>query len=284
MRTDPTALPCILAAVLTLTVVGFALPAKAAQLVPHRAVYELSLTRNSFDILGGSGRIAADVEMPACGKFDIDYRFVARFEREDKTVVTDQQTVSVEDVGAGTFDFTTKSFVDNAPEAVLRGRAVNGEKGTQVSVEEPEKAKFDLPLSVFPSAHTIDLIEKAKAGERFVQTTFYDGDIEADMMLTTTAIITPTKPEGSGPEKAETSTAEHVDGKLHGIPSWRITESYFDRHTDADGTGQPLYQTSYTLYENGISDNITIDNGDYAFAGSLAKLDVKTAPACPPSP
>jgi hypothetical protein len=179
--------------------------------------------------------------MPACGKFDTDYRFVARFEREDRTVVTDQQTISVEDVSAGTFDFTTRTFVDNAAEAVLRGRAVNGEKGTQVSVEEPEKANFDLPLSVFPSAHTIDLIEKAKAGERFVQTPFFDGDIEQDMMLTTTAIITPTKPEGSGSERATTSTGEHVDGKLHGIASWRVTESYFDRHTDADGSGQPLY-------------------------------------------
>ncbi|BDA84242.1 ATP-binding protein [Aureimonas sp. SA4125] len=284
MRTDPTARPWILAAFLTLTVVGSTLPARAAQLVPHRAVYELSLTRKSFDLLGGIGRIAADVEIPACGRFDTDYRFVARFEREDKTVVTDQQTVSVEDVAAGTFDFTTKTFVDNAPEAVLRGRAVNGAKGTQVSIEEPERSKFDLPLSVFPSAHTVALIENAKAGERFVQTPFFDGDIEEDMMLTTTAIITPTKPEGSGSERAKTSTGEHVDGKLHGIASWRVTESYFDRHTDADGSGQPLYQTSYTLYENGISDDITIDNGDYAFAGSLSRLDLKPVPTCPPSP
>ncbi|MBC8130906.1 MAG: hypothetical protein H7Y08_11375 [Rhizobiaceae bacterium] len=49
-------------------------------------------------LLGGSARIASKLERKSCERVDLDYRFGARFEREDATVVTDQQTVSVEDV------------------------------------------------------------------------------------------------------------------------------------------------------------------------------------------
>lgn len=137
----------------------------AATLAPHRAVYDLVLTSKSMDLIDGSGRIAIELRQETCGTFDLDYRFIARFAREDATVVTDQQTVSTEDAVANTFSFTTKTFVDGAPAWVLQGKAIISGSSTRVELQEPETRSFNLPLSIFPSAHTMDLIEKAKAGE-----------------------------------------------------------------------------------------------------------------------
>ena len=60
----------------------FAFPAKAADIVPHLAVYDMSMLRKSSDLVGGSGRIALKLEREACEQIELDYRFVARFERE----------------------------------------------------------------------------------------------------------------------------------------------------------------------------------------------------------
>lgn len=248
-------------------------------LAPHVAVYDLALLRKSGDLLDGSARIASRLERKSCGRVDLDYRFVARSEREDATVVTDQLTVSIEDDDAGTFSFTTRTFVDNEPESVIRGTASTTGAGTKVEIVEPEPGTFDLPVSVFPSAHMRDLIDKASAGERIVETRLYDGDNEAGKMLTTTAVIT------AADDRSTAGTANRASNGLDGLDGlrrWRIDESFYN--TDGAADGSALFRTIYTLYENGVSDDITIDTGDYAFAGSLFKLELGQAPQCADKP
>ncbi|MCK5931698.1 protein of unknown function [Fulvimarina manganoxydans] len=254
----------------------------AATLAPHRAVYDLALTSRSMDLIDGSGRIAMEFRQETCGTFDLDYRFVARFEREDATVVTDQQTVSAEDAAANTFTFTTRTFVDGAAAWVIRGKATNSDSSTRVELEEPEARSFDLPLSVFPSAHTMELIEKAKAGERIVETKLFDGDNEADKLLSTTAIITAVGEETSSDEGVGrvTDDAREVPEKLDGLRAWEVKEVYYNSDSDPDGL--PLFETTYTLYENGISGEIAFETGDYGFAGTLTQLELFEVPDCRP--
>ena len=59
----------------------FAFPAKAADIVPHLAVYDMSMLRKSSDLVGGSGRIALKLKRETCEQIELDYRFVARFDR-----------------------------------------------------------------------------------------------------------------------------------------------------------------------------------------------------------
>ncbi|MBC6717184.1 DUF1849 family protein [Aurantimonas sp. DM33-3] len=256
----------------------FAFPAKAADIVPHLAVYDMSMLRKSSDLVGGSGRIALKLERETCEQIELDYRFVARFEREDATVVTDQQTVSVENFAARAYHFTTRTFVDNVEGWVIRGSATNTDTRTRVEIAEPSAETFDLPLSVFPTAHTMDLIDMAIAGESLVEARLYDGDNEAGKLLTTTAIITPVEAEATPPGPANPEAASSPVAAMLDLRRWRVAESYYNSDSKLDGL--PLFQTSYTLYENGISDDIIIDNGDYAFSGSLSKLELAAAPDC----
>ena len=128
---------------------------------------------------------------------------------------------------------------------------------------EPSAETFRLPLSVFPSALTMDLIDKALAGENLVETSLYDGDNEAGKMLTTTATITPRE---TGASTGRTENDPSPVPAMRDVRRWRVSESH--HNSDSDAEGLPLLETSYSLYENGVSDDLTVDDADYAFSGS----------------
>ncbi|MBC8130226.1 MAG: DUF1849 family protein, partial [Rhizobiaceae bacterium] len=185
--------PMLLATALMLPSSAIATP-----LAPHQAVYELKLSDESEGFVDAEGRIAMELRTDTCGVYDLDYRFVARFQQEQEITLTDQQTNSTENQQGTSFAFTTKTFVDGAPEKEIRGEARQHPEGTKVTMQAPVAKDFELPSSRFPMQHTIELIAKAKAGERIVETKLFDGDDDAEKLLSSTAIIAP----GTGPAGA----------------------------------------------------------------------------------
>ncbi|BDA84715.1 ATP-binding protein [Aureimonas sp. SA4125] len=296
----------------------------AMPLAPHQAVYNLSLASESSGIVSAEGRIAMVLKTDKCGVYDLDYRFVARFQQEEEITLTDQQTNSTENRAGTEFEFSTKTFVDGSPEKEIRGEARHDGDATRVSMQAPVARSFDLPRSAFPMQHTAELIAKAEAGERIVETKLFDGDDDSEKLLTSTSIITPHVPAAPGAEAgtpAETAPSTTVPGgaspgsaadaspkrapqgagetapdkdpaamaetrapasdirqRLSGLKSWKIAESYYN--SDSDPDGMPIFQTSYVLYENGVSDDLRLDFGTYVFTGSLSQLDLFDATRC----
>ncbi|WP_279478543.1 EipB family protein [Aureimonas sp. SK2] len=249
--------------------------ARAIELQPHEAVYDLSLVSQSSNFSSIDGRIALQLKPDACAGLSIDYRFLARFHQDDEVTVTDQQTVARESRDGKRYEFRTRTVVDGTEQSLVEGVAVNEGDKTKVSFESPVKRETELPLSVFPLGHTAELVEKALAGERLVQANLFDGDEEADKLLTTTSLILPAKPE-TRPENPE------VAKTLEGLRSWNVVESYYN--TDSDGDGLPVFETRYRLYENGVSDELRLDFGEYTLAGGLDRLQFYDRPTdCPAS-
>ncbi|WP_152048172.1 EipB family protein [Aureimonas psammosilenae] len=244
----------------------------ATPLVAHQAVYDLKLASQDSGIVGAEGRIAMKLDSKACGVWNLDYRFMARFQQEQEMTLTDQQTQSTENAPDQNFTFTTKTFVDGSPEKEIKGTARHDAGGTRVSMESPQKKDFVLPLSRFPMQHTQELIQRAVAGERIVETKLFDGDDDGEKLLTSTAVIAPVAGDGTKTPSSD------IGSKLEGMRSWRISESYYNKDSDPDG--MPVFQTKYVLYENGVSDDLMLDFGSYAFSGSLKKLDLLDMPTC----
>ena len=231
-------------------------------------------------------------------------------------MVTDQQTQTLENLADGTLAFKTRTLVDGTEQQVVRGTAVNTGEETHVAFVEPESRSVSVPLAAFPMQHTLALIEKAEAGERIVQSPLYDGDPTPEKGLSTTAIIGPAPDSPAEPKDAEErapladeaapaadTRSETAEGdmrdddddrgeaenpmavevspasQLSGLRSWRISESFYDSDSDADG--MPVFETAYTLYENGISDDLVLSFDGYRLAGGLASLDLLDVPACP---
>lgn len=240
-------------------------PVLAVELTPHRGVYDLSLAEHTLGLTGVEGRIAIDLAAPTCEAYDLDYRFVARFGEEGETTLTDQRIVASEGRDGTSYDFTATSLVDGIEQSRVEGSARTTADETRVEMRQPVARAFEIPAALFPLGHTRHIIERARAGERIVQSPLYDGDVEGDDVLTTTAIITPLRRDAELPDGIE---------KLAG---WRVDESYYNSSSDADGL--PTFHTRYTLFENGVTDDLYIDFGDYALEGGLSELTLGEGPA-----
>jgi hypothetical protein len=259
--------------------------AASADLALHRASYDLVLSQDASDIVGAEGRIAVEIKAD-CEAYDLDYRFVARFQQEQELVVTDQQTESRESLDGTWFEFETKTFVDSSPQDTVSGTATSEGGRTTVTFTQPGDHVVEIPLSLFPMQHTRSLIEKAQAGERIVETALFDGDDDPQKHLTSTAIIAPGGPARPGGSEApatepgeEPGTEARPADQLSELQSWRISESFYN--TDSDGDGMPVFETAYTLYENGVSDDLVLRFDGYALEGGLASLELLDRPECP---
>lgn len=250
------------------------LPAQAAGLRPHEAVYDLTLDQSDSDIDGAQGRIALQLKQDGCDWMALDYRFLVRFQQETETTMTDQHTLSREMVNGERFEFETRSTIDGAEQETVQGKADNSATGTRVVYEKPVPRETEIELSTFPLHHTAQIIEKAKLGQRIFETHLFDGDNEAEKGLTTTAIIAPFV------EKESDKPPEAVAGQLRGLRSWLIVESYYNKDSDKDG--MPIFETRYRLYENGVSDDLKLNFGSYTLKGRISHLSLMDD-ACQPS-
>ncbi|WP_062010929.1 EipB family protein [Aureimonas sp. AU4] len=246
-------------------------PSLAEPLRAHEAVYELKLAEPTDQISAVDARIALQLTRKDCDTFALDYRFVARFHQEDEITVTDQGTRTQERLDGSVLAFDTQTLVDGTAQERVEGEAKNDAGATKVQYKEPVQREASIPLASFPLQHTARLIARARAGDRIVEAKLFDGDAEAEKGLTTTSVIT----SSNGPPTP--AIAESV----RGLKSWLVTESYFN--ADSDDDGQPIFETRYRLFENGVSDELTMNFGAYTLEGRLSRLSYLDPAECPPS-
>jgi hypothetical protein len=258
-----------------LAALWLSVPAGAVELQPHRASYDLRLTGQSEEVEGGEGRIAIELARPDCRSYKLEYRFVARFLQSSEITVTDQRTESTEALDGARFEFATTTLLDGNEQSAIRGRAENRDGATVVTMEAPQSRRIELPLSSFPMRHTADLVAAAQAGRSVVETPLFDGDDEAEKLLTSTAIITPLAEPSTGQAKNE---GGEKGAALKDMKAWRVTESFYNKDSNEDG--MPIFETAFTLFENGVSDDLVLKFEGYSFEGGIASLDYLDAPAC----
>jgi EipB-like len=249
---------------------GLASVAQAAStvtLVPHRAVYDLTLDRadEKSGISGLTGRMVYEFNGSACEGYTTNFRFVTRIDMEEQPQrVTDQQTTTFEGNDGKTFRFVNKTFVDKDLVKEVRGDAKLEGGKTVVELSKPKENKIDLRATQFPTQHMEELIGKAEAGEKFYQTSLFDASEDADRVVATTVVVG----KGQNPTDDETKFM----GQFSKDPVWPVTIAYFDDKEKQDGL--PIYRINFKLYRNGITRDLTMDYGDFAMRGKLVKLDV----------
>jgi hypothetical protein len=130
-----------------------------------------------------------------------------------------------------------------------------------------------LEPSQFPTMHLAELVEKAKAGETFYETTLFDGTDDGDRLLVTSVVIGKlTQPKA---DDAEVAKADAIKA----LPYWPVTIAYFDPLEETGGEAEPQYRIGFKLHENGVTRDLTMDYGDFALTGSLSELKMLDAGA-----
>ncbi|MCU0831623.1 MAG: cell envelope integrity EipB family protein [Rhizobiaceae bacterium] len=242
----------------------------------HRAVYDVKMERadEQTGISGMEGRLVFQFEGSQCDGYTMNMRFVLRMQLPEDVRITDQQTTTFESGDGSEFNFLTKTFTDEKLDKELKGSAARTDEGISVEIEKPDAVDVKLEPSQFPTMHLSELITKAKAGERFYETTLFDGTDEGDrLQLTSVVIGRQEQPEAGDPELAK---ADELAGK----PFWPVEIAYFDPLAETGGEALPQYRIAFKLYESGITRDLVMDYNDFTLSGTLVDLEMMETPAC----
>lgn len=244
--------------------------AQVAALLPHRAVYDLTLARAD----AGSG--IADVRgrmvmewTDACEGYTLNQRIRTHISRiQGNEVVTDLNVSTWESKDGRTFRFSTRHVVNGRLGETTRGRAeLPGDREPgQVRVVEPKRGAFALPRgTVFPTEHMALLVAQAQAGASRFQSFVYDGSSTERVYQVVAFIGKPT------PARSYRGTGSDV---LNQLASWPVQLAFFDID---DRLGVPEYEVRFRMFANGVAADVVLDYGDFAFRGTLTQLDALEA-------
>ena len=147
-----------------------------------------------------------------------------------------------------------------------------GHRGGSAEFTKPEQATIPLAADVlFPTAHTLFLIGRAQAGDQFIARHVFDGTSVDDATLVS-AVVGPVLKPG-----AHQGDGKVVSNPLLDHPSWRMRLAFFPTDSKSE---QPDYELSMLLLDNGVSESMSLDYGDYAIRARLQQIEALPKPTC----
>jgi len=273
-----------IAVTLTGTPVLAAPAADQVLLAPHRAMYDLKLSksRGSHGIEGVRGRILYDFSGSACEGYELQFRQVSELDSgEGQAAISDLRSTTWEDGDAKKFRFNSENLFNERRTDVVNGQAERNTKMVAVSITKPKEKTFSVPgAAVFPTEHMRRIIAAAREGKSVLEFPVYDGSETGEKLYNTLTVIG--HPIGPGEQ-----TPNDAGGKIPALAKltrWPVTISYFDKKdakTEQTGEQTPVYSIGFELYENGISRALILDYTDFTISGEMTSLELKTAKPCP---
>jgi len=256
-------------------------PAGSIVLVPHRAVYDLTLgqTRENAQVAGVRGRILYDFDGNACDGYTLQFRQVSELDSgEGKISTSDLRSTTWEGGDARSFKFTSQNFLDQKLVDAVDGHAEHGASATAVDLVKPEHRLLDIDAAVvFPTEHMVRVIEAARAGKTILDFPVYDGSDSGDKVYDTLTVIG----HKLAPDERKHDDAADAEPKLAATARWPVTISYFEKNKNQKSTEQtPVYAIGFELYENGISRALSLDYNDFVVTGKLTSLQIKDVKPC----
>ena len=249
---------------------------------PHRAVYEISLSKSAAGsgVVDTSGRMVYELGGSSCEGYTQNMRFVTRMtNQEGADTINDLRTSSWEDMAQHKLRFSTTQYQNDVVAEASQGDAgiAKGAHAPAAELVKPAKKHVSLPKDIyFPMQHAAALIQAGKRGETLLSAKLYDGSEKGEKYYVTTAIIG--KKYAPGPIKNAAAFKEA--GRLAGLASWPVSISYFDMGQDKQDS-PPVYELTFRYYENGVTTDLKIDYGEFAIKGDLKELTFHDAGKCP---
>jgi hypothetical protein len=245
--------------------------ASAAEIAPHRALYTMSLASSRSD----SGVAAAQGTMAyqwgeTCDGWTVEQRYkltMGYAESEDVEILSNFVTWESKD--GLHYRYNQRESRNGKDNQEIRGEAsLEGPgKGGVVNFEKPKPQVMNLPAgAIFPSIHTMLLIDQAKGGTNFLTRQVFDGATVENAVLVSAVI---------GPKLEPDETAKK--SPLLERPGWRMRLAFFPADQKAD---QPDYELGMLLLDNGVSRDMLIDYGDYAIRATLDTIEPLPKPNC----
>ena len=260
-------------------------------LVPHRAVYELSLAnkKEALSIASVRGRMVFEITGSPCDGYTQNMRMITK-------TTSDRGKISLSDIRSSTWEqgggkklrFSSSQYLDRQLQEVVSGGATRSREKSRINIKikQPGAAALDLPGdALFPTQHSLAIINAAKAGKKHLDVRVYDGSEQGQGFYKTYSFIgakipaTQNDPRTRESENFRTNAKKLARLGLGNLPSWPVAVSYFNGEGNSDDT-IPSYELSFRLYPNGVSSNLLINYGTFSVRGRLARIKYLHARSC----
>jgi EipB-like len=260
-------------------------PGKAASVVlaPHRAIYDLKLSKSSGSrgIQAVRGRIVYDFSGNACDGYELNFRQVSELDSgEGKDALSDLRSTTWEDGEAKTFRFNSENKLNDKQTDAVDGNAERKAAAVAVELSKPKGNNFTIPVNtVFPTEHMRRIILAAREGKTVLEFPVYDGSETGEKLYNTLTIIGRAIEPGQKPVSDVSAKAP----EMAKLARWPVTISYFekkDEKSEQSGEQTPVYAITFELYENGISRALILDYNDFTITGEMSSLEMKKEKPC----
>ena len=263
---EPAASAAVLCALLAMAPL-----AAAAEITPHRAIYSMNLgsSREGSGIVDAHGTMAYEWGA-SCDGWTVQQRYQLKMHyggTPDATIKSNFITWESRD--GLRYRFNQKQTRNGEVEQDIRGSAqLDGPgKGGVALFEKPQPQEMKLPPGVlFPSAHTILLIDKARQGQTFLLRQVFDG-ATTDNAVQVSAVIG---------QKLVADAAAKANALLE-RPGWAVRLAFFPADMKIE---KPDYELGMQLLDNGVSKSMVIDYGEYEIRAHLDEIEALPQPSC----
>jgi len=258
------------AAMAALALGTWALSAAAADLAPHRAVYVMSLggATSGSGVAGARGAMLVEWG-DSCDGWTIEQRYRLKLnhaEGPDSEIGISFVTWEAKD--GLTYRFFVRKLRDGEVSETLKGSATltGPGKAGKAEFSQPEPTAIDLPDgTLFPTAHTLALLDAAEKGVKFVAVPVFDGGELEGALHVSAAIGRKLEPD-----------KKTTDSLLKGT-SWVFRMSF---HKPDNTAPEPDYEVGMRMYVNGVSSSLVLDYGSFRVNGILEKVEALPKPSC----
>ncbi len=255
---------------------------ETSNIVPHKALYKVEMIskRSSAQVLNISGEMFFEWK-PVCDAWMTTHRFNLNYEYMDAAPMQiTSDFITYERYAGDTFNFNSRRRRDGELYEELRGQASipDGKMAGKAAFTIPDNMEFDLPPgTLFPMAHTVNVLKAAREGKKFYTATIFDGSDDQGPAEVTAFIGKPVN--ALALMKADPA----VDASLLNTPAWSVRLAFFPL---IGGETESDYEMDAVFHDNGVISDMVIDYKDFSVTQKLVALEeIKPetcAPAIPP--
>ncbi len=244
-------------------------------IVPHRAVYEIGLARaeTGSGVTTANGRMVFEVTGSACDGYRMRQRMVVDIGDEEGNLgLLDFRISTFESAAGDLYNFDSRTTLNADVVESVAGEARRLGTGVEVKLKQPSEKLVRLDSdTLFPSQHLQRILDAALAERPLVSAEIYEGAGSGEASDAATAAIGSADRSGAaGPLRT-------------GLRHWPVSVGYFDgmdEGSDDLGEETPAYQMKFTLYENGVTNDLVMDYGDYALSGRIERIEALETADC----
>jgi len=245
---------------------------QAAQVVPHRAAYQLSLDRASSasDVVEVTGTM--DFEWAdSCNGWTVKQKSAMTVGYSTgESAELGWNLLSWEAKDGLKYRFLVRDLQGGTMTDQFKGEAaLDGPgRGGKAVYSVPGNKVVKLPTgTLFPTAHSLKLLQSAEAGQAMLWEMVFDGS-DAKGLFGVNAVIS---------RRQAAADAGTPSSPLLATPAWRINLAYFA----ADGqAAEPQNEQHVDIHANGVVDLLVIDYGTFRVRARLMKIEPLHGPAC----